>query len=121
MSKFRVIVVGRDAKRLAEGFRSHGWGATEGEADRLMEQALDFMPHAAVIDLRDVDEVIEAGKAFRRAPSQRPGLPLHGLPLLFVGGDAKAQDRVRSWVAAPMFTSDTDLTGELWKLTPRAR
>ena len=91
------------------------------EPSSVVEKALSWRPHVAVIDLSfHPGRAVEAGFALRMIPSPGSDVKqLHGLPLLFVGGDEHWHDQVRTRVPAPIFVAERDLAGELWALRSR--
>ena len=119
----RVLVVADEpaGARRADELRSFGWEIDVVQADEVVTKALAFEPHAAVIDLSiHPARGVDAGFALRMIPNPGNDVKrLHGLPLLFVGGDDHWHNQVRARVPAPTLVTDKDLSGELWRLRTR--
>jgi hypothetical protein len=98
----RVLVVADEpaGSRWADKLGSFDWTVEAIDAATVVEKALAFCPHVAVIDLSfHPAGAVEAGFALRMIPNPGSDVKrLHGLPLLFVGGDEHWHDQVRARV-----------------------
>ncbi len=109
---FRVLLVGQGPQ--VEGWReaveSHDWQALRTSGGSVKADARSFLPHAAVIEVGNVEDAAAAGMAVRS------GGP-YNAALLFVTSDKAVQARLRTRVPVPTFVTEKTYVGELWDLS----